>query len=102
MPNRTMNMRMFISTYVVVRIFFTFYLIITFFNIFSCRPIEKFWNLFISGSCYDINTLLKTMALFNIISDVVILILPISSIWNLQVSSKQKIGIWIVFGTGVL
>lgn len=95
-------MGLFIAIYAAIGILFSFYLIITAFNIFICRPREKFWNLFVDGSCYDINATMKATALFNVISDIFILVLPIPSIWRLQVVARKKIGICIVLASGVL
>lgn len=101
-PNRKMNMGMFIAIYATIGILFMFYLIHTAFNIFICRPREKFWNVFAEGSCYDINASMKAIALFNVISDVCILVLPIPSIWKLQTAFKKKIRILVGLGAGVM
>ena len=97
-----MNMGMFVSIYGAIGILFAFYLIITGFNIFICHPREKFWNIFVEGSCYNINATMKATALFNVLSDILILVLPIPSIVRLQVVARKKIGICIVLASGVL
>ena len=97
-----MNMVMFIAIYGAIGTLFTFYLINTGVNIFICRPREKFWNRFIEGTCYNFIALMKAISLFNVISDVYILVLPIPSIWRLQVVPKKKIGISVVVAAGVL
>lgn len=101
-PNRNTNMGMFIAIYAVIGALFTFYLVITAFAIFICHPREKVWNVFKPGSCYDIAALLKAVALFNVISDICILVLPIRSIWKLQVTPRKKIRIFVVLAVGVL
>ena len=102
-PNRAMNMPMFTFIYATIGILFAFYLIMTFINIFACQPLEKFWSMvFVKGHYYNLNLLWQVMAVFNVASDAVILVLLISSIWKLKLPPKQKVGIWIVFGTGVL
>lgn len=95
-------MVMFIAIYAAIGTLFTFYLINTGFNIFVCRPREKFWNVFVVGSCYNISASMKAISLFNVISDVYILVLPIPSIWRLQVIPKKKVGMLVVLAAGVL
>lgn len=95
-------MFMFIATYGTIGTHFTFYLIVTGLNIFICPPRERFWNVFREGSCYNWGALMKATSLFNVISDINILVLPIPSIWKLQVVPKKKIGISVVFAAGVL
>ena len=101
-PNRNMNMCMFIAVYATIGILFTFYFIYAALNIFICRPRERFWNVFVEGSCYDINASMKAIAFFNVISNVCILMLPIPSIWKLQVTFKKKIPISIYLVAGVM
>lgn len=97
-----MNMGLFVSIYAAIGILFAFYLIITGFNIFICHPRQKFWDVFVEGTCFDINATMKATALFNVISDIFILVLPIPSIVRLQVVARKKIGIFLVLASGVL
>lgn len=71
-------------------------------NLFACRPRNKFWNPLKKGSCFNYYDLNLNTGFFNIISDFAILILPIPSIWNLNVSLKKKLRILAVFATGLL
>ena len=101
-PNRKMNMGMFIAIYAAIGTLFTFYLILTAFYIFMCHPRKKFWTVWVRGSCYNIDASLKAPALFNVFSNIYILLLPIPSIRKLQVVTKRKIGILVVLAAGVL
>lgn len=95
---------MFIAVHIVIAAILIFYLIMTAFNIFLCRPREKFWDplLTTTGSCYNFDASMQATGLFNIISDFAILLLPIWPIWKLQVPLKKKLKILAVFATGVL
>jgi hypothetical protein len=48
------------------------------------------------------NALVLASAMFNIISDIVILLLPVKSIWQLRISTKKKFAIIALFATGLL
>lgn len=71
--------------------------------VFICNPREKAWNQLIKhGHCFDFTALFKSTGVFNVISDFAILILPIRSVWKLQLPLKKKIGICAIFATGFL
>lgn len=40
--------------------------------------------------------------IYNMLSDVIILILPARSVWKLRIPRKKRIGIVLLFGTGTL
>ena len=102
-PSRKANMRMFIAVYTVIAAIFIFYVVDTGFNIFICRPREKYWNrLMTTGSCFNLDASMQATGLFNVISDFAILVLPIPSILKLQLPLKRRLGILAVFATGVL
>ena len=101
-PSRQANMGMFIVSYVVIAAIFFFYVIDMFFNIFMCRPREKYWNPLMEGSCYSWNASMVSTGVFNVVSDFAILLLPIRSIWKLQIPLKKKMGILAVLATGVV
>lgn len=78
------------------------YLLFLFFTIFSCKPINKYWNPFISGNCLNTFAINVISPLINTTSDIVIVILPQPIIWNLQISFKKKIGLSTIILVGVL
>lgn len=74
-----------------------------FFNIFQCNPRQEIWNkLETTGYCYNTNAIDKASGVFNVITDFAILILPMYSIWKLQMSLRNKILITCVFAIGFL
>ncbi|KAL8685188.1 MAG: hypothetical protein Q9224_005921 [Gallowayella concinna] len=77
-----------------------FYVATTFVKIWECSPRERIWNNSVPGRCVEIPNLLNTSGLFNTITDLVILLLPIKLVWNLQTSIRQKVGIVAVFTLG--
>lgn len=69
--------------------------------IFACDPIERSFDITITtGSCINSAALYIATAAANIISDVILFILPIPMVVKLQVPLKQKIGLMFIFGVG--
>lgn len=69
-----------------------------------CVPLDHLWNAAGSphGHCSNINALFRWGSLMNIITDVVILILPLPTIWKMKCSYRMKFGILINFLLGGL
>lgn len=69
---------------------------------FYCTPVEKNWHRWIPGTCRDRGSIDTTPSIFNLIFDVLILLLPQRVIWKLQMDTRRKIGVSIVFSVGLL
>jgi hypothetical protein len=70
--------------------------------IFQCWPREKIWNPDVEGRCIDAKAATLAAGIFNLISDLGILLLPIWATWHLQMPLKRKLAVAAVFGTGIL
>ena len=81
---------------------FIFYIISLFITIFQCTPREKIWNPFVSGHCVDFDLYIILTAIYNLVSDMVILGLPIVWILRLQMSGTRRLGFLAVFAIGTL
>ncbi|KAL8846865.1 MAG: hypothetical protein Q9221_008064 [Calogaya cf. arnoldii] len=79
-----------------------FYTVFFFIPIFQCTPRRKIWDEQTPGRCLDVIGLYYTSAIFNTISDIAMLSVPIYLVWNLQMSVRRKVGISFVFCTGGL
>ncbi|KAL8685611.1 MAG: hypothetical protein Q9224_005750, partial [Gallowayella concinna] len=79
-----------------------FYGIAFFLAIFACRPRHKIWSPEVDGKCLNSMALYIVSATFNTVSDVLMLSIPTYMIWKLQMSTKRKMGISAIFGTGAL
>lgn len=102
-PNRKADMFTFVGVHAILWPTLLFYVIHTFFVIFICTPREKLWNPTIQhGHCLDITAHFKSTGVFNVITNFAILILPIRSVWKLQLPLKKKIGICTIFATGFM
>ncbi|KAL8949553.1 MAG: hypothetical protein Q9222_004345 [Ikaeria aurantiellina] len=67
-----------------------------------CRPREKIWMPWIDGKCLDQFGLQLVSAVFNTISDLVLVVLPIGTVRNLVLERSTKIGLIAIFGTASL
>ena len=80
-----------------------FYVLSWFLWLFQCTPLRAAWDPLIDGDYkLDPNILFIVGAGFNIMSDFFTLVLPIYSIWHLKMAVKQKLGVSVVFATGLL
>lgn len=79
-----------------------FYTANTIVKIFECTPRSKIWDRGTPGICVNINSLIMTAAVFNVLSDFIILLLPIACVWRLQMKLTKKLATSAVFAAGAL
>lgn len=67
-----------------------------------CAPPKLLWNKSANplGECLEINAVSRWRNFPNILSDIVMLVLPIPPLWRLQLSQRDKIGITVAFSMG--
>ncbi|KAH8726723.1 hypothetical protein GQ44DRAFT_771095 [Phaeosphaeriaceae sp. PMI808] len=69
--------------------------------VYACRPLEKYWDLTITGgSCINWIKVTVFTGVMNAATDAAILILPVLILRDLRLPMKQKIGVTIVLMTG--
>lgn len=77
--------------------------IITTMLLFHCTPVRKAFDLTVQGGeCVDVAILFIATAVFNIVTDVILFVLPIPMVLQLRMSLGQKIGAIVVFGIGTM
>lgn len=70
---------------------------------FLCIPLEKYWDSSIHGRCIDYAPVRLANSLATIVTDVMILCLPIPQIWRLHgLRGTEKLGLSILFTLGFL
>ena len=74
----------------------------TFPGIFICTPIQTFWSLGGPRTCIDILKYYLGVAVPNVLTDVILLLLPVPWIWKLVMSRSQKIALTGIFLLGGL
>lgn len=84
-------------------IIFSQWFIFTFATIFQCRPVAAFWNRNIQGAkCIDLALLSLVSGVLNLLTDVLLLCLPIPMVWGLNTTKAQKITLTGIFLLGTL
>lgn len=70
----------------------------------TCRPFRYNWALGADVPKHCGNLALKFLlsAIFNLVLDVCILILPMPMLWTLQMNTRRKVALSFVFGLGFL
>lgn len=69
--------------------------------IFQCWPIEFIWDKSVKGGhCVKQDAMFQFWSIPNIVSDTAMLILPLPTVWKLQMSRVQKIGLTFTFMLG--
>ncbi|OQE01171.1 hypothetical protein PENVUL_c044G04087 [Penicillium vulpinum] len=66
-----------------------------------CTPFEKNWNPTMPGHCASQNVAFSTIGAFNLITDMMIMALPIRFVWKLQMSLATKLALVGIFGLGI-
>ncbi|KAF2963675.1 hypothetical protein GQX73_g9912 [Xylaria multiplex] len=67
----------------------------------TCQPYAKLWDKTLPGTCSNNNAFDVATAIYNFISDFLILLLPQRVIWRLHLRTPKKFGIAIVFAIGI-
>lgn len=102
-PTRKGNTFMFLGAQLCIWTTLVFYLVESVFEICICTPRAKIWNpLMQGGHCFSAYGTFQATGIFNAISDFAILILPMPSVWKLQLPLKRKFLMTAIFGTGLL
>lgn len=68
--------------------------------LFGCRPIRSAWDPYVPGKCVNLPSLYIAIASANIVSDVVLFIIPIPTVLALKMPVSHKLGAAIMFGIG--
>ncbi|KAH7094508.1 hypothetical protein FB567DRAFT_484751 [Paraphoma chrysanthemicola] len=78
------------------------YTAIFFSLLFACRPIAASWDplLLPTAQCINQGGIYIATAVIGITTDVLLIAIPVPTIWGLQMPMKQKVGLTIMFAVG--
>lgn len=71
-------------------------------HLFGCSPTSKFWHPTSPDHCFDLVKAVTDYASLNVASDFIIFVLPFLVVWQLQLSPKEKIGVFLIFTMGAM
>ena len=66
-----------------------------------CRPLSYFWDQPTDGSCGNSRSFYIFIAVFNLITDIIIFVLPLPILWRLQMARGRKLAQSGIFGIGI-
>lgn len=71
-------------------------------SLLQCTPIAKTWNARLPGECFDQYTLFQGVVIFNLVTNIMIIFLPMPTIWHLRLPLRQRILVLSVFSIGII
>ena len=71
-------------------------------DVLSCRPLSKSWDPLQAGVCEDIMKTLIANSSCNMAIDFIIILLPMSMLWRLQMATYRKTELTILFALGFM
>ena len=70
-------------------------------SIAQCSPVPHFWDASVSGTCLDQRALWYANAIFTIVTDILLLALPLQPIHASNLPGGQKVALMLVFALGM-
>ncbi|PSN64530.1 hypothetical protein BS50DRAFT_575979 [Corynespora cassiicola Philippines] len=67
-----------------------------------CEPRSKIWKMHVEGICGNLIAHFLTLSIIDILMDIAVWMLPIPTLWRLEIPVKTKVGIITIFGLGIL
>ena len=69
-----------------------------------CSPAkgETYLDAYLKPQCEKAKDLSLVAAVFNMLSDIYLLVLPIPAVWGLRIETGKKMGVLIIFATGLM
>ena len=71
-------------------------------SLIQCLPLDYIWDHSVKGYCLDIPLAATILAVFNVLTDIIILIMPMPMLWKMQMKNREKFQIMGMFLLGGL
>lgn len=68
-------------------------------TIMQCNPVNLVWNSIVRKTCINVTEFFRLSAIPNIITDLVMLVMPLPQVWQLNAPTRVKVGITITLLT---
>ncbi|PGH12220.1 hypothetical protein AJ79_04400 [Helicocarpus griseus UAMH5409] len=90
-----------IAIYVILGVLLAYYIPCLFMKIFACRPVSGYWlGVENGGWCFNQQKVIMADSVISMVSDFVILVLPLPLTWNLHISTAKKLKVIGILGAG--
>jgi hypothetical protein len=70
--------------------------------LFQCKPVALLWNHALDGKCIPLRDIIFPGAIFSMLEDVAILVLPIPCLASLNVGKGKRISLIFIFSVGFM
>ncbi len=70
--------------------------------IFGCTPVSKYWKHDQPGHCINLVKADHAYGSMNVVSDVLLFLLPLPMIWQLRLTLREKLGLVLIFMSGIM
>ncbi|KAH7392801.1 hypothetical protein BKA66DRAFT_456896 [Pyrenochaeta sp. MPI-SDFR-AT-0127] len=67
----------------------------------ACRPLATYWDVSVPGKCLVMVTFVYFTNISNLITDIWIFLMPVPMIWHLQLQTKKKMILSLIFCIGL-
>lgn len=102
-PQKSMNRFMWYCARIIIVANGIYYIFGSFIRIITCPPRKESWNPLLKHSrCSNNNLRIFFTCGYNILLDVIILILPSRAVWKLWIPTRKKVDIVLMFAIGLL
>jgi hypothetical protein len=73
----------------------------------GCRPLSAYWDSVLPTYtqpyvCYDEGIVLPIFCIISVVTDIIVLALPYSIVWRMQMPFRQKVTLSVIFGVGLV
>ena len=92
--------RMRIVAYVTGAMELSFGISATVVDLVTCIPINAFWDETVKHHCIDTYTFYIVDSAMQLVTDVVVLLIPLPVVWSLRIGTPRKIGLSVIFLLG--
>lgn len=75
---------------------------LSFATIFSCHPVQGYWTFTNNDHCTDEGIRLLVISIVNIVTDLVVIAIPMGAFWRLQIPIRQKIILFVLLSLGLV
>lgn len=70
-------------------------------SVFQCIPVYHFWDRAVEGVCVDVDKFYRSVTPFNLVVDVVLVLMPLPTVWQLKATNTRKWALTLLFGIGL-
>lgn len=68
----------------------------------QCMPVAKAWNVSLPGECFDQYSIIEGVVIFNLVTNIITILLPMPIIWSLQMPLRQRVLVLGIFAIGIM